>query len=77
MITFVDTEVLMTKDGRIIPKCIFYEDKKYEIDKILDIKRLASTKGGGSAICYFVKIKGYTKKIFLDENKWFIENKDN
>lgn len=45
---YVDVLAEFTKDGLLIPKQITWEDgRKYEITRVVDIKRMASTKAGG------------------------------
>lgn len=64
----------MHSDGRVIPlEVIWSETQTFEIDKVIDIRKCASTKGGGMGIRYTCKIKGIEKYLFLDEYIWFIE----
>lgn len=65
----------MQSDGKIIPLNILWEDgRNFEIDKVLDIRKAASTKGGGKGLRYLVKLNGKEKYIWLDDYFWFIEN---
>lgn len=74
MIIYIDCLALMTTDGVPKPQKIFWEDGRiFEIDKILDIRKKASTKGGGAGLRYTVKINGYIKYLFLNSDKWFLE----
>ena len=64
----------MTPDGIPKPINIIWEDgRSFEIDKILDIRKRASTKGGGAGTRYLVKINNHEKYLFLNDYKWFIE----
>ena len=64
----------MQDDGKIIPLIILWQDgKSFEIDKVLDIRKKASTKGGGAGIRYSVKINGFERYLFLKDYDWFIE----
>lgn len=64
----------MQENGMVIPLSILWSnDKIFEIDKVLDIKKQASTKGGGFGIRYTCKIKGTQKYIWLDGYTWFVE----
>lgn len=64
----------MIENGSIIPLEIIWEDGRiFKIDKILDKRKTASTKGGGSGDRYTVVIQGREKYLFLDEYIWFIE----
>ncbi|MEI6132378.1 MAG: hypothetical protein WCQ41_06110 [Bacillota bacterium] len=71
---FVDVTAKFTKDGCLEPIAFMWENgKKYEIDKILDIKKAASLKAGGHGIRYLCKVRGKEVVIFLDNGKWFVE----
>jgi len=64
----------MLESGNIVPLEIFWDDgRKFMIDKILDKRRAASTKGGGAGIRYTVRICGHEKYLFLDDYTWFVE----
>ena len=64
----------MDNCGKVSPLKILWEDGRiFEIDRILDIRKKASTKGGGAGLRYTVKIKGKERFLFLNEDKWFIE----
>ena len=63
-------------DGTCSPKSIrMANDRTYEIDKILQIRRAAS-EVGGRGIRYFIRI-GHTETNLFDEQngKWFVEAK--
>ncbi len=71
---YIKVCAVFTKDGNIIPKSFLYDDgNKYKIDRILDVRRKASKKTGGSGICYTVIIEGKEKELFIDDNKWYME----
>ncbi len=64
----------MQENGVVIPLCIIWQDnKKYDIDRVLEIKKQASTKGGGLGLKYICKIKGIEKNLWLDGYVWFVE----
>ena len=64
-----------SKDGLLIPKEITWEDgRKYEITRVKDKRRAASTRAGGVGERYTCVVDG--KEIFLfyeDNNMWFME----
>ena len=45
-------------------------------DRILDIRRAASLKAGGTGIRYTCRIRGREKYLWLEETRWFIEAKE-
>lgn len=69
---------IMNVTGQVIPLSLIWTDgTKYEIDRVLDIKKQASTKGGGLGLRYTVSIKGKQKYMWLDGNTWYIETTNN
>ena len=72
---YVDVLAEFSKDGLLIPKEITWEDgRKYEITRVKDKRRAASTKAGGVGERYTCVVDG--KEIFLfyeDNNMWFME----
>jgi hypothetical protein len=63
-------------DGRITPREILWPDGwKFEIDKILNIRKAASLSAGGCGIRYTVRIEGRERHLFLEEGRWFVEGK--
>lgn len=61
-------------DGNLIPKAIFWDDgKKYQIDRITDIRYAASLKAGGAGIRYTCMILGKERYLFLEESRWFVD----
>lgn len=72
----LEVEARFTPEGNVIPSAIIWEDgQRYEIEKILDIKRRGSTKAGGSGLRYTVRIQGKERYMFLDGYQWFVERK--
>ena len=65
-------------DGSLVPNYIFWDDnKRYPIDRIIDVRYATSLKAGGCGIRYTCRILGKERYIFLEENKWFVEVKEN
>lgn len=67
-------------DGNIFPRKIVWTDgHTYEIDRVKQKCRRASTKVGGTGIRYTVMICGVETylfhEFFEDEGKWFVEAK--
>ena len=64
------------EQGSLMPVNITWEDgRKYEIDRVLDVRRAVATKVGGTAVRYTVSINGRTTFIFYDDGKWFAQSK--
>lgn len=64
----------MQDDGNVIPLVLVWDNgKKYTIDKVLDIRKKASTKGGGLGLRYTCRFGGNERYIWLDGYIWFVE----
>lgn len=72
---YVDVLAEFTKDGLLIPKQITWEDgRKYEITRVVDIKRMASTKAGGVGERYLCVVNSKRVSLYYeDNNMWFME----
>ena len=65
----------MDEFGVVTPLFVLWQDNKiYEIDKVLEIKKQASTKGGGMGLRYLCRIKNQERFLWLDGYIWFVEN---
>lgn len=75
---FVSVLVQFDEEGGIMPLNITWENgRKYEIDKVLDVRRACAMKVGGTAVRYTVRINGRVTYLFEDCGKWFVEASDN
>lgn len=64
----------MQENGVIIPLSIHWQDGQiFEIDRVLDIRKKASTKGGGKGLRYTCKILNQERFLWLDDYVWFVE----
>jgi hypothetical protein len=64
-------------DGRVIPEAVVWEDdRRYEIDRVTAVQRAASLKVGGHGIRYSCRIGGKETYLFREEDRWFVEAKD-
>ena len=60
--------------GKIMPRSIEWEDGRvFAVDRVIDVRRAASLKAGGTGLRYICRICGRTVALFNDENKWFME----
>ena len=70
---YVEVTARFDVDGTVFPLEIHWEDgAKFEIDRILDIRRAASLKAGGAGIRYTCRIRGREKYLWLEETRWFM-----
>ena len=73
---YVDVVVLNKADGSKRPLSIIWEDgKSYEVDRLKQVCRAASTKVGGTGLRYTIVVNGHETFIFEDDNRWFVEAK--
>lgn len=72
---FVRVLTDIDENGIKTPKVIDFDGVKYEIDRVLDMKKCSSMKVGGVGERYRVRIKGKETNIFFEDNKWFVEEK--
>lgn len=72
---YVDVIAEFSKEGRLIPKSIRWEDGNvYEIDRIIDVRRAASLKAGGVGMRYTCIIHSQEKHLYYEDNNlWFME----
>ena len=75
---YVEVTARFDVDGTVFPLEIHWEDgAKFEIDRILDIRRAASLKAGGVGWRYTCRIRGQVRYIWLeDDGRWFVEAKE-
>lgn len=74
---YVEVTAVFTADGRVMPQTIHWDTGTvYEVDKVLDVRRAAATKAGGCGLRYTCRIRGQQTYLFLDEDRWFVEARD-
>lgn len=72
--TYVEVTARFTTDGDILPVKILWNDGRiFFIDRVLDIRPAASLKAGGAGIRYTCRIEGKQSYLFLEENRFFVE----
>ena len=73
---YVGVNARFEPDGRLFPLSITWEDgKKYRIDRVLDVRRAASLKGGGTGMRYTVRIGHFVTHLYIEDGRWFVERK--
>ena len=73
---YVGVNARFEPDGRLFPLSITWEDgKRYKIDRILDVRRAASLKAGGTGMRYTVRIGRFHTYLFIEDGRWFVERK--
>ena len=73
---YVKVVVEFSPEGKIIPLSVEWEDGRcFEVDRLLDVRRAASTRAGGTGMRYTVRILGHETYLFEDRGRWFVEAK--
>ena len=57
-------------DGEVYPKYLVFKNKTYPIDTILNVRPSSLDKG--VALLYECLIKGQTRHLFFDRERWFV-----
>ena len=72
--TYVAVNLDVGIDGKIRPRLIRWEDGMvYEVDRVKDVRRAASTKVGGCGIRYTIMVNGKETYLFQEDDRWFVE----
>lgn len=69
---YVPVTVRCDEDGKLHPQIIEFEDKKYRIDKILDVRRAACQSVGGVGDRYTCRIHGKETYLWHEKERWFV-----
>ena len=82
---YVKVQVEMAEDGRMRPREITWEDgRKFEIDRVSEIRQAAAMKAGGQGDRYTVWINGHQSYLYFERSpnlhgekigRWFVERK--
>lgn len=72
-------------DGVMLPREITWEDgRKYQIDRVLDIRQASAMKAGGQGDRYTILIQGQKSYLFFERasnqtgnniGRWFVERR--
>ena len=62
--------------GKKTPKVLVFNDTKYEIDKVVEVKNCASFKAGGFGERYTIRIGLNTTYLYYEGGRWFVEEKE-
>ena len=72
---YVDVTATFSRDGILMPVSIRWEDgREYKITRVIDVRRMASTKAGGVGERYLCVIDNSRVSLYYEgENRWFME----
>ena len=58
---------------KVLPRFVVWEDRRYAVDRVTDIRRAASQKLGVMGIRYTCLIKGRVVYLYLVDYLWYME----
>ena len=83
---YVPVDLAVDKNGQMYPRTITWEDgRKYEIDRVLDVRPAPAARAGGQGDRYTIRMNGKETYIFFEHNpefgsqipgRWFVERKE-
>ena len=74
---YVKVVVEYDADGKVRPLSVEWKDgRRFDVDRLLDVRRAAATKAGGQGMRYTVRIMGRETYLFEDEGRWFVEARE-
>jgi hypothetical protein len=66
---FVTVFAEFTPEGQILPQSFIWDDgRRYEIDRILDVRQAASLKSGGQGQRFTFRVRGENRYLALRRN---------
>lgn len=64
-------------NGNITPIAIEWADgRRFEVERVLDVRRAASLKAGGLGIRYTIRVLGQVRAMYLEGARWYVEEPD-
>lgn len=62
------------EDGTVVPLAVVWGDgRRFEVDRVLDRRRAASLKVGGTGMRYLVRIGAAETFLYYEGPRWFVE----
>ena len=78
---YVEMVVRVKPDGYTEPITMVWDDginrQKFEIDKVIEVRKGAALKAGGLGLRYLVRILGKDKILWYENPGWFVEVPEN
>ena len=60
-------------EGSVTPLRMEYNDRWFDIDRLVRVENRAPESGGGGMLRYTVRIWGQTRYLWRDKDRWFVE----
>ena len=72
---YIDVIAEHREDGTVLPRAMTWvDDRKFQIDRVSAIKPAAAQNSGGHGIRYTVIVRGQTRYLFREGDRWFVEH---
>ena len=72
---YVSVLAICNQDGTTKPLGVIWPDgRKFGIDTVLDIRKAASHRAGGTGVRYTCEICGKAVCLYDEEGRWFMES---
>lgn len=73
---YVGVTLYVDEQGKVTPLSVMFEGEEYAVDKVTDIRTAPPEHVGGLITRrYDCKIAGKTRKLYLENGRWFVEAK--
>jgi hypothetical protein len=73
---YVEVTAKFGPDGQITPIAVTWDDGRvFTIDRVLDARRAASLKVGGTGMRYLCEFNGKRTFLYFEDPAWFVEEK--
>lgn len=70
---YVPVVVRFDTEGKLRPLEIeFDEERKFPVDRVLDVCRAACQSVGGVGVRYTVRVQGQERYLWLEKGRWFV-----
>lgn len=74
---YVEVTARFDTEGNLTPLSVVWEDgRMFEVDRVLDVRRAASTKAGGVGLRFRCRILGRETYLYFEDPRWFVEGKE-
>lgn len=69
---YVKVVIECSPEGQVTPLRMEYQDRWFDIDRLLRVERRGADSGGGG-LRYTVRIWGQTRYLWREGDRWFVE----
>ena len=72
---FVSVNVEINEEGKIKPLSLVFDDIRYEVDRVLDVRQAPNFNVGGIGIRYTIRVNGIKTMLWEEQGRWYVESK--